>query len=48
MKKTYIAFVAAVAALPIFAKIEMGAPFTDGVVLHSSVSQMLNDSPSLT
>jgi len=34
MKKTYIAFVAAVAALPIFAEIKMGAPFTDGAVLQ--------------
>ena len=34
MKKTYIAFVAAVAALPIFAGIKMGAPFTDGAVLQ--------------
>ncbi|MCR5840244.1 MAG: hypothetical protein K6G94_11490 [Kiritimatiellae bacterium] len=34
MKKTCIAFVAAVAALPLFAEIEMGAPFTDGAVLQ--------------
>ena len=34
MKKTYITLVAAVAALPIFAEIEMGAPFTDGAVLQ--------------
>ena len=34
MKKTYIAFVAAVAALQIFAEIKMGAPFTDGAVLQ--------------
>ena len=34
MKKTCIAFVAAVAALQIFAEIKMGAPFTDGAVLQ--------------
>ena len=34
MKKTYIAFVAAIAALPLFAEIKMGAPFTDGAVLQ--------------
>ena len=34
MKKTCIAIVAAVAALPIFAEIKMGAPFTDGAVLQ--------------
>ena len=34
MKKTYIALVAAFAALPIFAGIKMGAPFTDGAVLQ--------------
>ena len=34
MKKTYIVLVAAVAALPIFAEIKMGAPFTDGAVLQ--------------
>ncbi len=34
MKKTYIALVAAFAALSIFAEIEMGAPFTDGAVLQ--------------
>ena len=34
MKKTYITLVAAIAALPIFAEIKMGAPFTDGAVLQ--------------
>ena len=34
MNKTMIAVVAAVAALPIFAGIKMGAPFTDGAVLQ--------------
>ncbi len=34
MKKTYIALVAAFAALQIFAEIKMGAPFTDGAVLQ--------------
>ena len=34
MKKTCITFVAAIAALPIFAEIKMGAPFTDGAVLQ--------------
>ena len=34
MNKTCITFVAAIAALPIFAGIEMGTPFTDGAVLQ--------------
>ena len=34
MKKTCITLVAAFAALPIFAEIKMGAPFTDGAVLQ--------------
>ena len=34
MKKTCITLVAAVAVLPIFAEIKMGAPFTDGAVLQ--------------
>ena len=34
MKKTYITLIAAVAALPLFAEIKMGAPFTDGAVLQ--------------
>ena len=34
MNKTCITLVAAVAALPVFAGIEMGAPFTDGAVLQ--------------
>ena len=34
MSKTIIAVVVAVAALPVFAGIEMGAPFTDGAVLQ--------------
>ncbi|MBR0241700.1 MAG: 9-O-acetylesterase, partial [Kiritimatiellae bacterium] len=34
MNKTCITFVAAIAALPLFAEIKMGAPFTDGAVLQ--------------
>ena len=34
MKKTYIMLVAVIAASPLFAEIEMGAPFTDGAVLQ--------------
>ena len=34
MNRTMIAVVAAMAALPLFAEIKMGAPFTDGVVLQ--------------
>ena len=34
MKKTVVAMVAAGAILPLFAKIELGAPFTDGAVLQ--------------
>ena len=34
MKKTMIATAAAIAALPLFAEIKMGAPFTDGAVLQ--------------
>ena len=34
MNKTCIALLAAVAALPLFAEIKMGAPFTDGAVLQ--------------
>ena len=34
MNKSAVAVVAAFAALPIFAEIKMGAPFTDGAVLQ--------------
>ena len=34
MNKSMIAVVAAMAALPLFAEIQLGAPFTDGVVLQ--------------
>ena len=34
MNKSAVALVAAFAALPIFAEIKMGAPFTDGAVLQ--------------